>query len=708
MTGPRYVVGVGMSNHDRAACLLADGQLVAAVAEERLDRRKRSEGYYRQTPRGVVLPPLASITRLLRDHELQLDDIELFACGRSLGACRETLISYLPVDPSRVVEPSTPSHHLAHAYSAFGTSPFSDAAVLVIDEQGHHFDGHYEKASWFTAERGPLQPLAQFLGSDIQLSLGMLYNVVAALVSLAEGGRPAAGKLMALAGYGNRPNHWPEVVECLPSGDFNLPLARVDEFLKSVGLEPLHNHQSGDVGGLDDLLAKYAPISWRSPLAADLARWAQDEISRGILHLATSLRSSTTYDTLAYAGGVALNCTANAQLRDLGWRDVFVHPAATDDGTAIGLALWGWVSVLGQNWPDRARKFDPFTGPTHRSSATDEALDHFGLASCRIVDGEAAVSTAARRVTDGQVVCWFAGRSEWGPRALGNRSIIASISEDGIKQRINERIKHREHFRPLGISGLEADLRQIGQVDEAPASLLPYMLVAIPAITDQFPEIVHVDGSVRVQVVDEAMQPTFARLLNSIGDATGMAVAINTSFNTLGEPLVEAPHDAVKQFLVSTADALYIEGRLILRNEIDEKQLELAMRKALSESDLDPIQRTQKLLDAGYAEQAAALLAIDGYAVDRAKQLRPAAQRRLHSVQMRLALASGDTEAATEHATEVLRWSSLSADANAATAVLASSSDAIAQQIAETTASLSGVGAVLRMATAIVRGDALE
>jgi carbamoyltransferase len=185
-----------MSRHDRAACLLKNGQVVGAIGEERLDRRRRSLGSYQSYPRGLVVPPLTAITYLLRLAGISWDRVDLCVCGRSMTLCREALLECVPFPADRVVEPPLPGHHLAHAYSAYGTAPFANCAVLVIDEQGHHIDGAFEKCTWYEGATGPLTLVDRFFGGGDDLSLGMLYNAFAAVTSLTEADSPAAGKLM--------------------------------------------------------------------------------------------------------------------------------------------------------------------------------------------------------------------------------------------------------------------------------------------------------------------------------------------------------------------------------------------------------------------------------------------------------------------------------------------------------------------------------
>jgi carbamoyltransferase len=295
-----YVVGVSMSNHDRSACLLRSGRVVAAIAEERLDRRKRSEGFYGAHNRGTVLPPLAAIHQVLRKEGIAPQDVDLWVCGRSIRLCRDTLLQYLPVPAERIFEPPLPGHHLAHAYSAYGTAPFGDTAVLVVDEQGHHLgDGRFEKAAWYTGSSGPLTLLRRFEGGPDDLSIGMLYNAFAAFTGLNEAGQPAAGKLMGLAPLGTPRPEWPELVALdADTGDTRISLAGLDDFFTLAGLPVRPEMAAFRARQLDDLLAKYEAVWWSSELGADLARKAQDELERALLHVARGLRQQVATSSL--------------------------------------------------------------------------------------------------------------------------------------------------------------------------------------------------------------------------------------------------------------------------------------------------------------------------------------------------------------------------------------------------------------------------
>ncbi|MFE1401339.1 carbamoyltransferase C-terminal domain-containing protein [Nocardiopsis dassonvillei] len=640
-----------MSNHDRSACLIIDGHIVGAVPEERLDRRKGSEGFYRKDGRGQVIPPMRAITRLLRDHGIGLSDLDLVVCGRSITTCREQFLDHFPIEPERVVEPEMPNHHLAHAYSAYATTPHTRTAVLVIDEQGSWQDDRFERCTWFQGTGGPLIPHRRFWGDHSDLSLGMFYNVFAALTGLSEGGRPAAGKLMSLAALGESHPGWPDLLELHEDGDVGCDLKQLDRFLEDAGV-PLREFGSKTVvSELDALLTKYSVVNWSSQLGRDLAAKAQGELEKGILHTAAKLRSESSTDVLAYAGGVALNCVTNAQLHRVGWRDVHVHPAATDDGTSVGLAAYGWSEVLGNSLP-RTREFRVFLGPRHRKETVKAALGDYGLTEF----GQDATDPAvvAELVHDGAIVCWFSGPSEWGPRALGARSIVANPLVDGITDRINATIKYREPFRPFGISITEDGADELLELSSGNRSLRRYMLSLGKALHPDLRGVCHDDGSVRFQMVNQKQQPEWHRLIASFGRLSGLGAVINTSFNTFGEPLVESPDDAVRQFLLCGADALWIDGTLVVTADIPDYEAEAGRSRAWRESRLNPLSLALKLEDSGYPDRAQQILREHVDVGSAVEQYDPPHGMAYHLLRARIAMASGATDEAERHAAQVL------------------------------------------------------
>ncbi len=701
---PGLVLGVAMSNHDRAACLLRDGEIVSAVAEERLDRRKRSEGFYAGDPSGQVVPPFRAISYVLETGGVALDDVDLVACGRSTGPCREELLRSLPLPGSRMVEIPVPGHHLAHAYSAWATAPFEEAAVLVVDERGHGLpDGGFERCTWFEATPQGVDTLRRFRGDPERLSVGAFYNVFAGLLGLAEGGRPAAGKLMGLAGLGGARPEWPRLFELEDSGDAVVRLGALDDFFCGVpGLRVRPGYEGFEPRHIDGLRAKFAPIPWDEEPAADLARKAQDELEAAVLHTAAGLFRTSDARHLCYAGGVALNCLANRALRESGWDDVFVHPAATDDGTAVGLAYYGWTRAGGEARPCPTREFSPFTGRRYGPRRIDDAIASYGLA-----DGARSgrpAETAARLAADGEIVCWFSGRSEWGPRALGARSIVADPRAEAVADRLNRSVKFREPYRPFGVSGTREGLAEVLGALPRRSALDPYMLVVGETRDPRLEGLRHVDGTVRYQLVTADFHPGWHRLIEAFGRRTGLPVVVNTSFNTLGEPLVETPEDAVRQFLLSGADVLVLEDRILTPEEVGEQTLARARSLAWQRSPVDPLRAAGRLVRSGHVGAAADVLRRFDATPDAVAGRGEEAVVEAHALHAVVAEAEGRPADALEHAEEVVRRARLPARTSGAADLLARHGDGFRRQAGRIAAALSSPGGVWRLLEAVAGG----
>ena len=655
------ILGVSMSNHDRSACIIQNGEVLVAISEERLDRRKKSEGFYQNNPKNIVIPPLASITYVLNEAGLLIEDLSLVVCGRSMKACKTDFLKYFPIDPNKVVEIPTPSHHLAHAYSAIGTSAFRNSAILVIDEQGHYEGESFERSSLYHYTNGSLNELKKNFGDKSNLSLGMFYDVFAAVLGLSEAGKPSAGKLMGLAPYGKQNQEWPELID-LKQGDTNISLKRLDEFFSDVlpirkGMEEFNLEQ------IDDILTKYLTIHWDSSLAYDLAYKAQEELEKAVLYLSEYLYKNTNADYLCYAGGVALNCTTNGKLFNAGWNDIFVHPAATDDGNAIGLAIYGWTEVFGKEMV-RKKLFNPFLGKKYSSCNILDSLCSYDLNDyIRKVD---PVTTASEYLSSNKIICWFQGASEWGPRALGNRSIIANPLMKDVKNIINSRIKFRESFRPFGISGTKQGLNSLINNRNVAESLKPFMLAVGEYQDHRLKEIKHIDNSIRFQEINPSLQPLYHDLVENFGNNTGVYAIVNTSFNVIGEPLVESPDDAIRQFLISGADVLIIGNYLLDSNEIPKEIYEEKSKVAFNESCTDKLKFLLSLDYLGYYDKLDKFMSYDNFNQKEYLSQGPQTFRLFNELMLKNSIRKGNFYDSEKYAENILNWSSYSKESKTA------------------------------------------
>ena len=534
------VLGVNAVFHDPAAALVVDGRVVAAAEEERFSRRKHGK---RPVPFSAWELPDESARWCLQRAGLRPEDLDAVAYSFDPARCLpadelnlndpwdwlrveyarrapEFLATALPgLDPARV---RFVPHHVAHAASAALASPVrygrGDCAVLVLDgrgEQTSHLAGRYRD--------GQLTPLA---AQQLPHSLGLLYEDLTAHLGFLRSSDEY--KVMALASYG-KPRF-------------------LDEFRQAVSTTGDGGFRIGDLD-FATMAKPRAPDEQMQPEHADLAASVQTRLEEVILELAGWLHEAAGGPpALAMAGGVALNCVANARLAAQGpFQTVWVQPAAGDAGTALGAALH-LSSVDGQ-------LVEPMPGADLGRGYTDDELES-ALRTARVpYTRPACIATEAAEVLAGNgVVAWYQGRSEYGPRALGHRSLLAHPGEEANTERLNE-VKGREQFRPVAPMVLADRAAQL--FDGVLPS--PYMLF-VHRVRDgwreRIPAVVHVDGTARIQTVDPADEPLVAALLTEFEARTGLPVVVNTSLNTAGRPMVDTPREALELFGSAPIDLL--------------------------------------------------------------------------------------------------------------------------------------------------------
>ncbi len=536
------VLGINAVFHDPAAALVVDGHIVAAAEEERFSRRKHGkppvafstwelpEQSARWCLEHAGLSP-AALDAVAYSYEPGLAPVgaDLIAEGweglRTLYAQRAPLFlrTALPgLDPARVRHVP---HHVAHAASAYLAAPFERAAVLVLDGRGErasHLAGH--------AVDGELKILAV---QRLPHSLGLVYEEATAHLGFQRASDEY--KVMALASYG-RPRFLPALRERIrATGDGGFAVAPIDW---SAYTPPARD------GGWDER-------------HADLAASVQARLQEVLLDLTRWLQGRTGEHDLVMAGGVALNCVANSFLAEHGpFRHVWVQPAAGDAGTALGAALH-----VAQRLGD---PIAPMSTAALGRGWSDEALQSWLAGAAVPYDEPDDIADAvAELIAAGDVVGWFQGRSEYGPRALGHRSLLASAADPDNVQRLNA-IKGRESFRPVAPMVL---LERAPDIFDGPLPS-PYMLFTHRVRSDwraRIPAAVHVDGTARVQTVDAREEPLVAQMLGAVARRTGVPVVVNTSFNTAGRPMVDDPRDALECFGASPIDALALGPFLVRR-----------------------------------------------------------------------------------------------------------------------------------------------
>lgn len=571
---------LGLSNmRDAAAALVQGGRIVAAAEEERFVRIKH-----------VSALPAHAIRYCLKEAGLRLCDLDAVAVpwkyweigtrarlafsamfrspelfrekGRrsierlrqewwELACLRRKLSEQIDGTPCPPV--TFLDHHMCHAASAFLVSPFEQAAVMVVD-------GASESHSTMMAmaDRQQIQAIRR---TPLPHSLGQFYAAMTAFL----GFKPDHDEyiVMGLAACGE-PRYAEtirrHILRLVPDGTFTLNTTLLDFHLARVGIF---------VPGLISLLgAARLPDEEVMQRHRDLAASVQLVLEEVLLALARALRMNTKADQLCLAGGVAYNCVANSRLcREAGFREIYIPPAAGDSGAAMGAALWHTFrrGAMAQ----RPVMTAAYWGPQFSEIDCQTALRQAGLQAQRLSDAELC-DLVAQELANGKLVFWFQGRMEWGPRALGNRSLLADPRREDIRALINARVKQRELFRPFAPSVLA---EEAGAYFDVPAPS-PFMMLTVsvkPSAKGIIPAVVHVDGSARVQTVDRQANPLFHQLLQAFARRTGVPVLLNTSFN-VQEPIVCSPEEAVRCFQRTEVDWLVL-GNLLVANQAGSRLL---------------------------------------------------------------------------------------------------------------------------------------
>lgn len=564
MKDKKYVLGINTSNHDRSAALLKDGKIVCAISEERIDRRKHSQGFYGDNSKTIVIPPLAAINYCLEAENISIDDLDLIVIGRSMQSCIDDVMKYIPIkDKSKIKELPIPSHHKAHAYSSYFASDFDNSLIIVIDEQGHWLeDNTFEKESIYIGKNSDIEELQSFKGNYTDISIGMFYDLFSVILGFTDGSVPAAGKLMGLSSYGHETDNI-SLLEIKENGNIVVNWENLIDYLKSKKVLPQdfalksfkmeYKYKYHTI--LEEIQKYLNELEWKSKEGQDIACKAQMEIENVIIDLVNYWVAKTGITRLCLAGGVFLNSIINYQiLEKTDIKEIYIQPAATDDGTAIGYAYIGYYKIL-QN-TNRCKLQNVYLGKTYENIEIESTLKLYEIPYEFINDIE---HKAAECINENKVVAWYQGRSEFGPRALGNRSILASPLSAALRDRINSDIKRRESFRPFAPAVIEEEASKYFKL----ICESPYMLLVSDVLDADLEGIRHVDGTARVQTVNKEDNELFYNLIRSYGELSGKPVVLNTSFNVNGEPLVETPYDAIKSFMVTDIDVLCIGNYFI-------------------------------------------------------------------------------------------------------------------------------------------------
>ncbi len=549
----KYHLGINLG-HDRSAALVKDGAVIAAIHQERLDRCKHSVGFLAQSgadARQVELP-FEAINYCLETAGINWDDVATVTANLpGVDYSVDILHRKLPRSLHHKIR-RIPSHHLAHAYTAYWPSGFNQAIVLITDASGStDADNLTESYSIYTADEGELSCLhSEKVKSHLAdlSTLGFVYEYVtrkADFVTRLNGGIsvPEAGKLMGLAPYGGEQIHWNRWLRTRPDS-YSVRMSAYDIFLEIAALEKRYDNGRGK--------------AYLRPYLVDLAYKVQHELEQALLHIVATALKETNIPRLCMAGGVALNSVANyLLLRQLQLDDIFTYPAAGDAGIAAGCALWAYATQeAGRN---RVAMKTADLGYAYQRSDIESAIAKNAnrLDVEELSDSELILKTS-KALTRGHIVARVDGGSEYGPRALGQRTILADPTFEKMRDIINARVKFREPFRPFAPVIPEEKVSEVFEQEIAS----PFMLLISPIHKDyqkKIPSVTHHDGTGRLQTVTAKDNPFLHALCHQISnERKGPPVVLNTSFNVAGQPIVETPGEAIETFLNTDIDYLCI------------------------------------------------------------------------------------------------------------------------------------------------------
>jgi len=569
-----YVLGINCCLHDAAAALIENGKIVACAEEERFNRIKHTGEIpvnaieYCLVEAGISIKQVDYVAfywkpwlglpyrafhllkyfprsmAFFRKREVTAGDATLlrdfFSVHKKLRG-HYVKDSDLPGFRFEYVD-----HHLAHAASSFFVSPFEESAILSLDGSGE-----YQTTLLAKGERNRIKPLGEI---KYPHSLGILYTSTTQYLGFTPNNDEY--KVMGLASYGE-PSYYDE---------FRNEVVRwnSESFGFRLNLDYFCNHLGYDRWYSKAFVEKFGPPfpqgyrNEKDERFANIAASVQLVLEEAVLEMVRHLHSITNSKNLCIAGGVGLNSVMNGRiLRESPFENVFIQPAANDAGTSLGAALYVYHELLRNE--RRSVMKHAYLGPSYSDFQIKEQLDKFSLQSelCKDV-----AKKAADLIAEGKIICWFQGRMEFGPRALGNRSILADPRRAEMKDIVNTRIKHREKFRPFAPAIMEDAYEEYFNLSQ-PSPYMLFVCAAKPGKGQAIPAVIHVDGTGRVQTVNEMANPLFYSLIRHFEKLTGVPVVLNTSFNDQGEPIVCSPSDAIKCFRNIDADYLIIGNYMV-------------------------------------------------------------------------------------------------------------------------------------------------
>ena len=590
-----YILGISCYYHDSAACLLKNGQVIVAAEEERFSRLKHDSSF-----------PVNAIKFCLDSAGIKGSQLEyavfnekpflkferiiktiLATYPLSMGIFQEAIINWmgdklwiknlieeklnLPAEKVLFCQ-----HHLSHAAASFFCSPFSEAAILTIDGVGEWTSTAqgYGKADWVGQGINRIQ-----LSEEIRFphSLGLLYSVFTAFLGFEV--NDGEYKVMGMSAFGT-PRYTEKIYELIkvsPDGSFRLNMKYFayhynskrsfnKRFVKLFGKpkNPKSRFVTTQTSLYDYKVVPTDEEIKTNQYYADIAASIQKVTEDILVRIANNLYQKTGQKKLCLAGGVVLNCLANSRiLKETPFDEIFIQPAAGDSGSAMGAALYVYHCLLA-----RPRKFvlkHAYWGKEYTEKEIETFLVDSEISYQFINDENRLIELVADALADRKVIGWFQGRGEWGPRALGNRSILADPRDDKMKDIVNIKIKFREPFRPFAPTVLADKAEELFELNSHSRQYpFKFMLYTVAVKKkDLIPAVTHIDGTSRIQIIDLQQNPLYYRLIERFYQKTGVAALLNTSFNLKGEPIVNSPQDAFNTFTKSGMDMLVL-GKFIL------------------------------------------------------------------------------------------------------------------------------------------------
>jgi carbamoyltransferase len=562
------ILGISCYYHDSAACIIKDGKIIAAAAEERFSRIKHDNNFPKKAIEfcldslGISAndvdvvsfyeKPLIKFERIISQHlenfprsykQFVKNIGPWFGSRLQIRKTLEEKINYFG-------EINFVEHHLSHAASTFYLAPFDEATIITIDGVGE----------WATTTIGTGKRNKIKINKEIHFphSLGLLYSTLTTYLGFSANN--SEYKVMGLAAYGDtRPfkKHFEKIIKLFPDGSFKLDMSYFDfdwaEHMPSKKMIELFGHK---------IRKKDGPVKkYHQNIAAAL----QKRLEEAVFNLLIATHKKNPSPNLCLAGGVALNSVLNGKiLTNTPFKNLFIPPDPSDAGAAMGTAI--------QTYTTKTKKliekenFHPYLGPKYQWHHIEKELNKYKLKYQLITDEKKLIDKTATLIKNKKVIGWFQGRMEWGPRALGNRSILASAGTTEMRDIINAKVKKREMFRPFAPVILEEETSKYFETDKNISPSARWMLMVYPFKKiglKNVPAVVHVDGSGRLETLIRKDNPRYYDLVKSYHKKTGVPIIINTSFNVRGEPIVCTPDDAIRCFLTTDIDHLVIDNYLV-------------------------------------------------------------------------------------------------------------------------------------------------